>query len=68
VSSPLEPSNARPAAPPAPLLGRVVAVALTALFLMVALGIFWVWQRASREQEWRRQINASEPLVPRSSP
>lgn len=51
-----------------PALGRVVAAALLALFVMVGLGVFWVWQRAHREQEWRRAVNASEPILPRTAP
>ncbi|MBL9136441.1 MAG: hypothetical protein JNK85_11260 [Verrucomicrobiales bacterium] len=47
-----------------PVLGRALALAVVGLFLMVALGVFWVWQRAHREKSWRDQINAIEPIQP----
>jgi hypothetical protein len=54
-------------APEAPavgrLLGHAVALGLLALFVMVALGVFWVWQRSSREQRWRDRINAAESFT-----
>lgn len=49
-------------------LGRAVALALAALFVMVALGVFWVWQRSSREQRWRDQVNAAEPFTTPPAP
>ncbi len=50
-----------------PILGRALAIAFLGLFLMVGLGVFWVWHKAQREQAWRDQINATESFTaPRS--
>lgn len=50
-----------------PIFGKVVALAVAALFGMVALGVVWVWQRAHVEQSWRDRVNATEPFqAPRS--
>lgn len=43
-----------------PAFGRAVAIALASLFVMVALGVAWVWQRALRDQSWRERVNATE--------
>ncbi|MBX3746358.1 MAG: hypothetical protein KF833_13715 [Verrucomicrobiae bacterium] len=40
----------------APALGRVLAGAVLALFLMVGMGLYWVWSRAQREREWRNAV------------
>ena len=67
-------SSGRPTARPAAeesaprWLGRAVALALAALFVMVALGVVWVWQRSSREQRWRDQVNATEPFQAPANP
>lgn len=65
-----DPSSVSNAAPSThPHLGRFLALALATLFVMVALGVYWVWQRADREQRWRDRINATETmLVPRNTP
>jgi len=45
------------------VLGRALAIALAALFGMVALGVAWVWQRARVEKSWRDRVNnAAEPF------
>jgi hypothetical protein len=41
-----------------------VVIALAALFLMVALGVLWIWRSAHREQEWRERVNTEGPIVP----
>lgn len=55
-------------ASPRPLLGRVLAAAVLAMFIMVALGVFWVWQRAAREQAWRESLEQSGALPPNPAP
>ncbi|MCC7374099.1 MAG: hypothetical protein IT581_05560 [Verrucomicrobiales bacterium] len=47
-----------------PVLGRAVAMAVLGLCFMVVVGVFWVWQRAQREKDWRDRINAVEPIQP----
>lgn len=44
-------------------LGHAVALGFLALFVMVALGILWVWQSSTREQRWRDRINAAETFT-----
>lgn len=80
MPSPHRPEPPAPAGPgdpgdpgdssPSPRLGRTVAFAFLALFLMVAGGVIWVWQRSSREQRWRERVTAAEPFTvpPPSSP
>lgn len=64
-----DPTLASAAPASRPHLGRFLALALATLFVMVALGVYWVWQRADREQQWRDRINATETmLVPRNTP
>lgn len=63
VPAPAEPSHDPEVGPPSRLLGRAVAGGLAALFVMVGLGVFWVWQRSTREQAWRDRINAAEPFT-----
>ncbi len=45
--------------PPAPgrppRFGRFLAIAVAAFFLMVILGVVWVWRRAEREERWRQR-------------
>lgn len=54
---------------PSPQIGRFVAAALATLFVMVALGVFWIWGHARREQDWRDQMNNSEPFsAPTNTP
>lgn len=47
-----------------PLLGKIVAIALVALFLMVAIGVLWIWRSAHREREWRDRVNTEAPAIP----
>lgn len=56
VPDPMEPGSQSPT----PILGRALALAVLTLFVMVALGVFWVWRKAQREQAWRDRINATE--------
>ncbi|MGE4182465.1 MAG: hypothetical protein AB7J34_21780 [Limisphaerales bacterium] len=51
-----------------PLFGRALALAIAALFAMVALGIAWVWQRALKEEAWKQTVNATEPFQAPSAP
>ncbi|MCC6232503.1 MAG: hypothetical protein IT580_07660 [Verrucomicrobiales bacterium] len=60
IESPHPEAEAAPSA--RPLLGRFLAGAVLALFLMVGLGIYWVWQRAAREQAWRESLQESGAL------
>ncbi len=61
IQSVPEPHEPRPRTRP-PFFGRALALAIVALFGMVALGIVWVWQRASAEQAWTDRVNAAEPF------
>ena len=41
---------------------------LACLFLMVALGVFWIWRRAERDRAVRDRVNAEEFIVPTNRP
>lgn len=62
-----EPKDTSPT-PGSPILGRLMAMAFAAFFLMVGLGVLWVWRTARREQDWRDQVQASEPILPARTP
>lgn len=47
---------------PNPWLGRILALVLAALMGMVALGVFWVSQRARKERAQRERIQSTEPF------
>lgn len=51
-----------------PWLGRIIALAVLLLVAMVGLGVFWVYQKAQREQAWRDHATRADPMFPGRTP
>lgn len=61
IPEPAEPSSN-------PWLGRIIAFSVLLLVAMVGLGIFWVWQKAQRDQAWRDHATRADPMFPNRAP